>query len=380
MGNNGLMEKSNNWLHYTAIGVTWIIVFSLSVSAVWDSSGQHAQRLPEAVTLQLLILVLMLLITSRRVSRSKLQLGKVLFVTMLATILLLAWRVPVSFLFIYTIMWITVAPYYFSNRTSIAWLLVAVVAWYVVMKVAWKDPNSVVDVLLIGTFHFFALISSIATRTAVEANERSQEFNRELKATQQLLAAASKQSERTRIARNLHDLLGHHLTALTINLQVAERLTEGEAKEKVEQCHALSKLLLNDVRDAVTTLREESSVDFAETLQLIVENVPGLNVQLEIDPALKIDDVNVVQAILRCVQEAITNTLKHSGAENSWIRVWREGDQLRLSIRDDGRVPPKILRGNGLKGMQERIERLNGELAVETMQNLRINIQIPIAG
>ena len=67
-------------------------------------------------------------------------------------------------------------------------------------------------------------------------------------------------------------------------------------------------------------MREESAVDFNETLKLIVNNVPNLDIHLDIDPELNINDVNVAEALLRCVQEAITNTLRHSNAQASWIR------------------------------------------------------------
>ncbi|MEL7374117.1 MAG: histidine kinase, partial [Pseudomonadota bacterium] len=190
-----------------------------------------------------------------------------------------------------------------------------------------------------------------------------------------------RQSERTRIARDLHDLVGHHLTALSINLQIAERQTEGEAQERVAQSRALARLLLSDVREAVSTLREQSALDFRRALQLMVDEVPRLDVRLEIDEDVEIDDVDVADTIIRCVQEAITNTLRHSGAAKSWVRVWREGEAVRVSVRDDGYAPATIDEGNGFVGMRERLERVGGSLTRERVGNaLSLNVEIPLPG
>ena len=372
------MDRSINTLHSWAGVFTWAVVFGLSIMVMWDASGRYADIMPEAIVLQLVFFGLMLAVISDRICPGPV-LGKAFIILMLVVVVVLAWRTPVSFFFVYTIMWISIVPHYFSRRVSFGFLLLTALAWYVIMKVSWGENDVALDVLLFGTFHLFAMLSSLASKTSAEANERAQALNRELMATQHLLAEASKQNERTRIARDLHDLLGHHLTALTINLQVAGRLSEGEAKEKIDQCHGLSKLLLSDVRDAVTTLREESAVNFTETLKLFVNNVPNLKINLDIDPELNIDDVNIAEALLRCVQEAVTNTLRHANAKESWIKVWRENHELRLNIHDDGKAPEKVEPGNGLAGMRERIERLNGKLIVEALQHLTINVKIPLA-
>jgi two-component system sensor histidine kinase DesK len=146
------------------------------------------------------------------------------------------------------------------------------------------------------------------------------------------LAQASKEIERTRIARDLHDLLGHHLSALTINLQVASRLSHGDVKDKVEQCHALSKLFLNDVRDAVTTLCDAPAVGLRELLSLAISDIS----RLEVDQAVTVNDVKVAETVLRCVQESITNSLCHSKAKKLSIQINEIEGNLAMSIRDDG--------------------------------------------
>ena len=82
----------------------------------------------------------------------------------------------------------------------------------------------------------------------------------------ELLEISSRTTERLRIARDLHDLLGHHLTALSLNLEVASHLATGEANEQIEKSKAITKLLLGDVRDVVSRLRNDEPVDLGAAI------------------------------------------------------------------------------------------------------------------
>lgn len=294
--------------------------------------------------------------------------------------LAMGWLLPLSFMPIYTIIWIAMAASYYS--LAVCWWLLAgvIAAWFGIMTVGWHYDDAIVTVILYGTFHLFALLSARNAQEAEDARQQVEALNRELLATQHLLSEASRQSERTRIARDLHDLLGHHLTALSLNLQIAEHLTSGEAQRKVEQSRALARLLLSDVREAVSTLRQESAVDFTQAIRLLVDNVPQLDVELDIEDGLAIDDVEIAETLLRCVQEAITNTLRHSGAGRSWIRVWRKADHVHLEVRDDGVLEGELDEGHGFAGMRERLGQLRGSLKLDRVQQaLRLQVDIPLA-
>ena len=299
----------------------------------------------------------------------------------LASALLIGLLATVDFLPIYTIIWIAMAIRFYSFRTC-AWLMVAVMcAWYLIMRFSWGNEGAIFSVALYGTFHLFAMLSARAAAEAEAARDKVAMLNRELVATQHLLSEAARQNERTRIARDLHDVLGHHLTALSINLQIAERLADGEAKPRIAESRALARLLLSDVRDAVSTLREDSAVDFTRAIRLVTENAPQIDVDLDIEPGLVIDDVEIAESLLRCVQESITNTLRHAGARRCWIRVWQEEGRIHLDVHDDGEVSGDIVEGNGLSGMRERLEKIHGSLQLDTADRaLRIRVEIPLAG
>lgn len=369
----------NSSLHTYAGLLTWTVVFGLGVMLMRDASPPYSDRMVEFVALQIaFILLIVATVRDQSVYGPRWQ-GYLLLFLGIGVVYWLGWRFPVSFLPIYSIMWITLLPFFFSTRTALLLLLATITGWYLVNHVSWEAGDAFISALLFGTFHMFALFSSLAARRAEEATQHAEELNRGLIATQQLLADAAKENERTRIARDLHDQFGHHMTALTINLQVASRLAEGDVKSKVDQCHELSKQLLSDVRKAVSTLREHKPLDLAATLDLLVEDVPGLKVHLNVQSDLNVTDVSVAEAIVRCVQEAITNTLRHARASESWIRLWQDQGLLRLEIRDNGRASSGFTPGNGLAGMRERIEKLNGALTLDGRPSFTIQAQFPFA-
>jgi signal transduction histidine kinase len=232
--------------------------------------------------------------------------------------------------------------------------------------------------LLYGSFHLFAVLVQSSTRDAEKAKEELEQKHQQLQATQQLLQAASRQSERTRIARNLHDVVGHHLTALTIQLQVASHITEGEAKIQVDKCHQLAKLLLSDVREAVSTMRQYAGVTLLDAITPLLALLPErLEVKLQIPPDIMLNDLHHAQHLLCMVQEAISNSLKHSGASQIYLIASVKLQQLQLVIYN-GSLAPHWQPGNGIKGMQERLAECGGHLQLgKQQQAIQLTITLP---
>ena len=366
-------------LHRVAAILTWALVTGLALYIVIGAGGRYRDTVALAVTLALVNLAAMwLAMADGRLSRA----GRLIALWIqLFSALAIGWLLPLSFMPIYTIIWIAIATGFYPLRTC-GWLLGAILlAWYLIMRLGWGQDGPLMSVTLFGTFHLFALLTARNAAEAEAARDKVEVLNRELMATQHLLSEASRQGERTRIARDLHDLLGHHLTALSINLQIAERLTDGAGKSKVEECRALARLLLSDVREAVSTLRDENTLDLSRAIALLVENVPQLDISLQVEEGLGIDDVEVAETLLRCVQEAITNTLRHASAKHSWIRVWQQDGNVHLEVRDDGSVAEDVAEGNGLAGMRERLAAIHGSLRLGRIDDaLLLRVEIPLAG
>jgi signal transduction histidine kinase len=259
-------------------------------------------------------------------------------------------------------------PWLLSLRVAVPWLIgsnLATIPLFVGLD--FTLLLAVVQALGYMGFSSFVFVTALVARQQAEAREEQRRLNAELRATRALLGESVRVNERTRISRELHDLLGHHLTALSLNLEVAGHLTpEGRAREHVQQAHTLAKLLLTDVREAVSQLREGGAIDLAAALQPLSENVPAIDIHMDIEAPLTIDDPERAHVLLRCTQEIITNAVRHANAHNLWISVRREGCNIIVDARDDGRGADLLVAGNGLRGMRERLAQYGGELRIET--------------
>ncbi len=212
----------------------------------------------------------------------------------------------------------------------------------------------------------FAFMSGMVALHQNSARDELRKVNSELRATQALLADNTRIAERVRIARELHDLVGHHLTALTLNLEVATHLVEGKALEHVQQAHSLAKLLLVDVREVVSDMRLDDKVDLASALRTLVSDMPEPEIHLDLPYELALTDPLRAQVLLRCAQEMITNSVRHAKADNLWIGLILDEDGVALTARDDGQGVETVKAGNGLNGMAERLRQLGGELRIES--------------
>lgn len=357
---------------------TWAVVFTLSVLQLKGSV-----YLAEAIAWQAFIFVTLTLTTNQFNIGHRFSIAKPALIVLLLSVFLLYVRIPYGNFFIYLIIWIAIAPSHFSQRNCWLWLLAITGLWFFIKSFIWHDPDALTQTLLVSTFFVFALISALTAKRAEMAYQNAQMLNRELLTTQHLLDEASKEGERTRIARDLHDLLGHHLTALSINLQIVDRKTAGEKdlaeiNTIINRCHALSKLLLSDVRATVSNLRESESVNIDAALRLTIKDIPRLSVKLTIQDGLTVNDLKIADVIVRCVQEAITNTLKHSNATTVVIALHNNNAQLELNYQDNGRSKPSFVFGNGLTGMQERLSEIAGQLNVSFNPGLHLDICIPL--
>lgn len=222
--------------------------------------------------------------------------------------------------------------------------------------------------LYIG-FSGFTFVTSLVARQQADSREEQRRLNSELRATRTLLTESSRIGERMRISRELHDLVGHHLTALSLNLEVASHLVSGNAQEHVRQAQSVAKLLLSDVREVVSQLREDDAIDLTAALKTLVEGVPGLTIHLQLPPRFAVDDPRRAQVLLRCAQEIITNALRHANARNLWLRFERAGAELAIHARDDGRGAGELRQGNGLTGMRERLAQIGGRLNITTARD-----------
>ena len=237
-------------------------------------------------------------------------------------------------------------------------------------------------ITLTTPFAVLALFVSYFAASEAKARRDLTQANAELRATQELLAESSRIAERSRISRDLHDLLGHHLVALSLNLETVLHQVEGKAIEPVQKCQALTQRLLSDLRTVVRQVRGDDSVDLSRILRPLADDIPKPKIHLEFPKELQIGDPDRAHALVRCVQEIITNAVKHAAADNLWIELFRTTEGVEVRAHDDGRGSKKLRSGQGLAGMRTRLEELGGRVEFETTprQGFSLNATIPLPG
>jgi signal transduction histidine kinase len=261
-----------------------------------------------------------------------------------------------------------IIPWMLTLAPALAWLIAQNILLAITLsripEVSLSDASMNAGLFL--GISLFAFMSSVVVLRQNAARDELRRVNSELRATQALLAENTRIAERVRIARELHDLVGHHLTALTLNLEVVTHLVDGKVLEHVQQAHSLARLLLADVREVVSDMRQGDTVNLADALNTLIEDVPAPKIHLDLPAEEVLTEPQRAHVLLRCVQEMITNSVRHARADNLWIRISIRGDGLAMSARDDGIGADKVAVGNGLKGMAERLKHLGGKLEIES--------------
>ena len=253
-----------------------------------------------------------------------------------------------------------------SLRGSVLWVLAQTALLGIVHGLRWGWIGVAPMVVSYFGFQMFVLFTAHLAVQEGRARGQLEAALSELRATQTLLEDTSRLNERLRISRDLHDVVGHHLTALSLNLEIAS-VSEPRRLEHVHKAQALSKLLLSEVRDTVSQMRGGAGLDLKRALEALVQDIPALKVHLELPQNLRLEDPNRAQIVLRCVQEILTNTLRHARATNLWLRITCEEGQLEVFARDDGEgMASGSLEGNGLRGMRERLLEVGGQLTVNS--------------
>lgn len=268
-------------------------------------------------------------------------------------------------------------PYLFRIQWGFICILIASAAFYLILEFYWGRSRVHITTFFCFAFQLSTFLGNHYAKKEIKAKENANLLNRELLATQSLLSETARQNERLRIARDIHDLIGHHLTALSINLEIAEHLSEGKAKKQIEKAHAISSLLLSDVREAVSEIRSREDIDIEASLHLLIDEVPKLNISLDVCQNLKISDARIADIILTSIRESITNSLKHSNASDMNITISTLKDIIKIEIIDNGSGSKKTVFGNGLNGMKERVETLDGSLSVTNDNGFSIIISLP---
>jgi signal transduction histidine kinase len=266
----------------------------------------------------------------------------------------------------------------FDRRTAIVLLILANSALIALLQARLALVDVVTNAVGYGCFQAFAAMIIIFAQRATDARDALLRINSELLATRELLLESTRSEERLRLSRELHDVVGHKLTALKLQLRMHGHLASTESNS-IETCSRLADELLTDVRGVVSALRYSDGIDLHQSLKALIPALSQPQIELHLAPEARVPRLEQAHALLRCAQEGLTNALRHSGAKRIVISLGQLDDGLTLTIEDDGPTRTIPAWGNGLMGMQERLQSLGGrfEIAPCAQHGLRLSAWLP---
>ncbi len=190
---------------------------------------------------------------------------------------------------------------------------------------------------------------------------------------EQLAAVA----ERERIARDLHDVLGHTLSVIVLKAELARRLIERDptrAAQEIAEVEKTARTALSEVREAIGGYRSQG---LPAEMELARNTLQSAGVTLACESPLPQLHPSEETVLCLAVREAVTNIVRHAHATHCSMRFATSPDGFQtLLISDDG-APPKLQEGNGLRGMRERVQSLGGRLSITTDPGVTLLIELP---
>lgn len=254
-------------------------------------------------------------------------------------------------------------------------------------KAAWIGLGAVgaiggIEGLLLPNFSGWALFYSALFPMIIGAGntffaERNR-MNRRLRKANEEIEHLAKLAERERIARDLHDVLGHTLSVITLKSELAGKLMDrdpGRAAREIHEVEEISRQALSEVRDAIRGYRAKGIAAELANAKATLETA-GIAVQCDAATTLQIPALQ--ESVLSlAVREGVTNVVRHARASHCRVRLEQQNGSCRLEIQDDGQGFVSI-EGNGLRGMRERVEMLGGTLERTNKSGTMLIITLPL--
>ncbi|WP_172254181.1 sensor histidine kinase [Saccharibacillus deserti] len=250
---------------------------------------------------------------------------------------------------------------------------------------------------IMAVIPFFIILAAMPF--AVRSVNRQIELRQQLAAANEQIGELMKKEERMRIARDLHDTLGHTLSLITLKSQLVERLAlknPERAQHEAREIQETSRAALRQVRELVSEMR---AIKLNEELIESREMLRTAEIMMHVEGIERLEGVSdMTQNILSlCLKEAVTNIVKHSRAQSCTITLNQSGSEIEMKVEDDGiglygkregrqehqgegSGLENVGGGNGLKGMRERLALIEGTLVLAPGpgRGTALNVKIPV--
>lgn len=279
-------------------------------------------------------------------------------------------------------------------QIAVSAFILLVLAWRPAMEAGWQVGISLM-ISVLPAIIFVALFVKLLMREE-DARNRAEKLAHDLEAANRQLSAYVAQAEelaiskeRNRLAREIHDSLGHYLTVINVQLQAALTVLDDDRQQAVtavETAQQLTQEGLASVRQSVSALRESPLGDkpLAEAINALVQETQraGIVVETELLGQPRRLEAAAELALYRTVQEGLTNARKHSRASRVDLSLdYNDPQRVRLVIRDNGVGAESVDSGGfGLLGVRERVQLLGGAVQIETGPGKGFSLTMAIPG
>lgn len=219
-----------------------------------------------------------------------------------------------------------------------------------------------------------------------KANEDLQEANNQLKEYSKLMEKMGETKERNRLAREIHDTLGHTLTGISAGIDACIATVERSPAETKKQLEVIAKVTregIKDIRRSVNRLRPDAleRLNLETAIQKMIKEVESMantNIFFESQVDHLKFDSDEEDTIYRVIQESLTNAIRHGKATQVWVQIRSEEGEIILTIKDNGIGCKVMKKGFGTRHIVERIEMLNGKVEFEGTNGFTVTARIPI--
>jgi signal transduction histidine kinase len=278
-----------------------------------------------------------------------------------------------------------------AGKRYAAWSALALcfvwTTWLAPLAYGYLIP-SVNDVLLLAGWELALVIAAEATRIRAERAAVT-------RASRQLDQRRQQSEERLRVARDLHDVIGHNISLINVQASMGLDLMDSQpeqARAALSAIKSASKEALEELRTMLTTLRRDDDVaprspaPGLDRLPELIEltRAAGLSVEVEVTGTAPPLPAAMQLAAYRIIQESLTNVARHAGRARVTVRVTYDDADVRVEIDDDGTVPSlgasAIGTGSGIAGMRERATALGGDLSAGFRHGggFRVSARLPV--
>lgn len=217
-----------------------------------------------------------------------------------------------------------------------------------------------------------------------QVEERTRRLERSMRETSAALAEVSVYEERNRIAQEIHDIVGHTLTSTILQIEAGKRLMQKDpegAAVRLKEAQDLVRHSLNEIRGSVHMLKQDKYADLGQMLSQLIrdaERNTGVVIHADIHEMPELSAA-YKKTLYHALQEGLTNGLKHGGSTEFSFRLELVHSSLQFRLEDHGAGSSQIIMGFGLRTMKERVEQLDGSLAIDSQpgQGCLLSIDLP---